>query len=161
WIESKGLLPKVYEAIISAPEFFARENYRSKFKTPFQFVVSALRATGAKVDDARACCDTLRKMGEPIYECNDPTGYFDRAESWMAAGVLTSRWDFAWRLVRDGVPGVHIAPGFVERYAKMDESKRVQAIIDEVVGGDVGDREKKTSGEADRVLSVMLGGPSF
>ena len=93
--------------------------------------------------------------------CNDPTGYFDQAESWMDAGVLTSRWDYAWRLVRNGVPGIMIPPAFIERYAKMDESKRVQAIADEVVGGDVGERERKTTGETDRVMSVLLGGPSF
>jgi uncharacterized protein (DUF1800 family) len=161
WMESKGNLPKVYEAIINSPEFFARGNYRSKFKTPFQFAVSALRATGATVDDGSYTCGVLHKMGEPIYDCNDPTGYFDRAESWMDAGVLTSRWDYALHLVKDGVPGVKIASGFVERYQQMEESKRVQAIIDEVVGGDVGDRERKTTGDADRVLAVMLGGPSF
>jgi uncharacterized protein (DUF1800 family) len=161
FIETKGNLLKVYEAILTAPEFFDRGNYRSKFKTPFQFAVSALRATDAKVEDAQATCDTLRKMGQGIYECNDPTGYFDRAESWMDAGVLTSRWDYAWRLVRNGMPGIKVPESFVQRYAKMDESKRVQAIIDEVVGGDVGDREKKTTGDTDRVLAVMLGGPSF
>lgn len=161
FMESDGDLPKVYAAIVNAPEFFNREHYRAKFKTPFQFVVSTLRITGAKISDAKDTCRVLGKMGQPIYMCNDPTGYFDQAERWMDAGVLTSRWDYAWRVVRNGIPGVEVPKTFVERYAKMDEAKRVQAIADEVVGGDVGDREKKTTGEPERVLGILLGGPSF
>ena len=161
FMESEGDLPKVYAAIVNSPEFFNREHYRAKFKTPFQFVVSALRITDAKISDAKDTCRVLGKMGQPIYMCNDPTGYFDQAERWMDAGVLTSRWDYAWRLVRDGIPGVEVPKAFVERFAKMDEAKRIQAIADEVVGGDVGDREKKTTGETERMLSVLLGGPSF
>ena len=44
-------------------------------------------------------------MGQPIYNCPDPTGYYDRAEAWMDSGVLTSRWDYAWDMVRGGGQG--------------------------------------------------------
>ena len=40
-----GDLPRVYAAIINSPEFLHRNNYRAKFKTPFEFTVSALRTT--------------------------------------------------------------------------------------------------------------------
>ena len=40
--------------ILTSPEFFAPDAYRAKVKTPFEFVVSAVRATGADVSDARA-----------------------------------------------------------------------------------------------------------
>src|SRR5258706_2360647 len=161
FMETEGDLPKLYAAIFNAPEFFNREHYRSKFKTPFQVVVSAIRATDAKLDDAYASVEILRRMAQPIYECTDPTGYFDKAESWMDAGVLTTRWDYAWRLVRDGIPGVAVPKAFVQRYEKLDPSKRVAAIVDEVVGGDVGDRERKIEGDTERVLGVLLCGPSF
>jgi uncharacterized protein (DUF1800 family) len=161
FMETEGDLSKVYTAILTAPEFFSREHFRAKFKTPLQFVVSTLRITNAKIEDAKDTCHVLGKMGQPLYMCNDPTGYFDQAERWMDAGVLTSRWDYSWRLVRNGIPGIVIPSSFVEKYAKMDESKRVQAIADEIVGGDVGEREKKSTGDTERVLSVLLGGPSF
>ena len=100
-------------------------------------------------------------MGQPIYQCNDPTGYFDVAESWMDAGVLTSRWDYSFRLIRNGVPGIAVPKAFVEKYAAMPEGKRAQAIADEVINGDVGEREKTTKGDIERVLSSLMGGPSF
>ena len=159
--ESGGDLPKVYAAILHDPSFFSREHFRSKFKTPFQFVVSAIRITNAKVEEAKDSCHMLAKMGQPIYQCNDPTGYFDVAESWMDAGVLTSRWDYSFRLIRNGVPGIAVPKAFVEKYAAMPEGKRAQAIADEVINGDVGEREKTTKGDIERVLSSLMGGPSF
>ena len=46
-------------------------------------------------------------------------------------------------LRRGAIPGVAVPKAFVQRYEKLDPSKRVAAIVDEVVGGDVGDRERK------------------
>ncbi len=58
-------------------------------------------------------CDETAKvvgtMGEPVYECPDPTGYFDQAERWMDAGVLTKRWDYGLSLARGSVGGVSIS----------------------------------------------------
>src|SRR5688572_11861596 len=73
FMQSDGDLPKVYEAIIRSPEFFQRQNYRSKFKTPFEFAVSALRITDAQVEEGKITVETLAKMGQPIYNCKDPT----------------------------------------------------------------------------------------
>ena len=47
-----GDLREVMRTILTSPEFFAPEAYRAKVKTPFEFVVSALRATGADVQRA-------------------------------------------------------------------------------------------------------------
>ena len=48
-------------------------------------------------------CKELAKMGQPIYDCPDPTGYYFKAEAWMDAGVLTSRWDYSLELMRGGI----------------------------------------------------------
>ena len=47
---------------------------RAKVKTPFEFVVSALRATGADVQDTRPLARTLQQQGMPLYLCQPPTG---------------------------------------------------------------------------------------
>ena len=58
--------------------------YRAKVKTPFEFVVSAVRATGADVQ-RRACrsCAQLQQLGMPLYQCQPPTGYKDTADAWV------------------------------------------------------------------------------
>jgi uncharacterized protein (DUF1800 family) len=164
---TQGDLPKMYMAIFESPEFMSRENYRCKFKTPNQFIVSALRATQAKIDNAQRSVTVLRNMGEPIYDCPDPTGYFDAAERWMDAGVLTSRWQFAWDLCRGSEDGVSITDSFANRYKSLKPAEAEQKMIEDLLEGEVGDRElaalKDSADSADipRMMSIVLGSPSF
>ena len=41
-------LREVMRTILTSPEFFAPEAYRAKVKTPFEFIVSAVRAQAGK-----------------------------------------------------------------------------------------------------------------
>jgi uncharacterized protein (DUF1800 family) len=165
--DSEGDLPKVYAAIIFSPEFMSRENYRAKFKTPFQFAVSALRTTNASVESLNSTARTVANMGEEIYECADPTGYRDVAESWMDAGVLTKRWDYAWALMRGSIGGVTVPQSFLDHYNNMKPEDLETRLIEDIVGGEVGDREIKSlqAAAADkdtpRMISILMGGPSF
>jgi uncharacterized protein (DUF1800 family) len=45
--ESGGDLRAVYEAILSSPEFLSASDYGNKIKSPLEFTVSAIRATGS------------------------------------------------------------------------------------------------------------------
>jgi uncharacterized protein (DUF1800 family) len=47
--QTGGNIRDVVRTILTSPEFFAADAYRAKVKTPFEFVVSAIRATGADV----------------------------------------------------------------------------------------------------------------
>lgn len=98
FLETTGNLPKVYEAIIFSDAFTAPEHRQVKYKTPFEFVVSAMRATDSTVNNYGAITQRLRRMGQPIYGCEDPTGYDDRAERWLDPGSLVARWEFALAL---------------------------------------------------------------
>ena len=64
-------------------------------KTPFEFVVSALRATNASVQDARPVIRAMQQLGMPLYQCQPPTGYKDTAEAWTNAGALVARMNVA------------------------------------------------------------------
>ena len=83
----------------------------AKFKTPFELVVSAVRMTGADVSDGRPFVQVLQQLGEPLYMCQPPTGYRDTAETWVSAGGLVSRMNFATRLASGSMPGVTLPPG--------------------------------------------------
>jgi len=165
--ESKGNLPKVYAAILNSPDFMSRDNYRCKFKSPYFFTVSALRATSPKLDNLLETTRRLEKMGEPIYNCPDPTGYRDVAESWMDAGVLTSRWQFAWDLMRGDLSGIAVGDAFLGRYKSLKPEEVEAKMIEDLIGGDVGDRELAalkdvaTQGDWPRMASIILGSPSF
>ena len=86
-----GDLREVTRTILTSPEFLAPDAYDAKVKTPFEFVVSALRATATEVGDARPLVRELQQLGMPLYMCQPPTGYKDTADAWVNTGALVSR----------------------------------------------------------------------
>ena len=111
--------------IVTSEAFYDPTVYRSKFKTPFEFVISAIRATGAEVEDPYRVARLIREMGQPIYNCEDPTGYRDTAESWRDPGVMALRWRFALDLVQDRVRGVRVP----DRLFQSVEGKGVHVMV--------------------------------
>src|SRR5262245_31174764 len=65
---TKGDLRAVMSVLLSSPEFLAPDSRRAKVKTPFEFVVSAVRATGAVVEDARPLVRAVQELGMPLYQ---------------------------------------------------------------------------------------------
>lgn len=49
FLQTDGDLRRVVQAIVYSPEFFSPQAYRAKIKSPFEFAVSAVRATGGKI----------------------------------------------------------------------------------------------------------------
>ncbi len=107
--ETDGDLREVTRAILTSPEFVSPEAASAKMKTPFEFVVSALRATGADVQDATPIVRTLQQLGMPLYQCQPPTGYKDTADAWVNTGALVDRMNFAVRLANQRLNGVSVA----------------------------------------------------
>ena len=77
-------------------------------KTPFDFVVSALRATGADIRQPVPLERTMRELGMPLYFCQPPTGYKDTAEAWVNTGALVNRMNAALAIASGRQPGVRL-----------------------------------------------------
>jgi uncharacterized protein (DUF1800 family) len=101
-----GDIREVVRTIVTSPEFLAPEARTAKVKTPLEFVVSAVRASGAQVGDARALAKRIADMGMPLYLQQPPTGYKDAAEAWVSTSALLARLNFATDLAAGRVPGV-------------------------------------------------------
>ena len=104
--ETDGDIREVLRTILTSPEFFAADAYRAKVKTPFEFVVSTVRATGSDVVEAEPLVQAVRQLGMPLYMCQPPTGYADRADAWVNTGALLNRMNFAMQLVSGRMRGV-------------------------------------------------------
>ena len=124
--ETDGSIREVVRTIVTSPEFFAAAARRAKVKTPFEFVVSAVRATGADVGGAVALTQAVRTLGMPLYMCQPPTGYADRAEAWVNTGALLNRMNFALQLVGGKLRGVQpgTAPAADALAHEMSETTR-------------------------------------
>jgi uncharacterized protein (DUF1800 family) len=106
FLKSDGDIKAVLKTMFQSPEFWAPEAYRAKVKTPFEFVVSSLRATGAQVDSSAALIQQLNKMGQPLYGAQPPTGYSMKAETWVNSSALLNRMNYALALGTGRIPGV-------------------------------------------------------
>jgi uncharacterized protein (DUF1800 family) len=175
---TQGELKAVYRAIYKDPEFFAPRHFQAKFKRPFEFIVSAVRVTGAAVDDTNVLVQALRQLQEPLYEQEDPTGYYDQAEAWNDPGVMVGRWRFALDLATGKLPGVRVPPEFfadlrsdLPRVWKDQLARKVlpaglgdktSRALDRLVSGWL---EKKPQAKPEelraQILGLLLGSPEF
>ncbi len=108
FLKKKGDIREVLSTLFRSPEFWDDSTYRDKVKTPFEFVASAIRATGAEVDDATALTRQLNNMGMPLYGAQPPTGYSMKAETWVSSSALLNRMNFALALTNGKIKGVKV-----------------------------------------------------
>src|SRR5437016_10003327 len=102
---SDGDIRAVMHTMIYSPEFWTRDAYRAKIKTPFEFVASTVRALRADVDTAMPLVQWVGRIGEPLYQCQPPTGYSDKAEAWVNTGALLNRLNFSLALAGNKMRG--------------------------------------------------------
>jgi uncharacterized protein (DUF1800 family) len=102
---SDGDIRAVMHTMIYSPEFWTREAYRAKIKTPFEFVASSVRVLGTEVDTPMPLVQWVGRIGEPLYQCQPPTGYSDKADAWVNTGALLNRLNFSLALAGNKVRG--------------------------------------------------------
>jgi uncharacterized protein (DUF1800 family) len=162
FLETGGDLREVVRLIITSPEMFAPDAYRAKVKTPLEFVASALRATDARIENARPAINALRTMGMPLYMCQPPTGYSDKADAWVNSGALLNRMNFALALVNEQLRGADIDLDRLAAAGDLEGAR--QQILASLLGNDVSDATAGTIAKATTVAQVTalsLGAPEF
>ena len=94
FLKKDGDIREVLKTMFDSPEFWAPDSYRAKVKTPLEFVVSAVRASGAEVNDAMPLARQLQNMGMPLYGMQPPTGYSMKADAWVNSSALSGTHEF-------------------------------------------------------------------
>jgi uncharacterized protein (DUF1800 family) len=136
FLKTGGDIREVLRTMIYSPEFWSKDVYHAKIKTPFELVASATRAVGAQVDVPLALVQWTSRIGQPLYQCEPPTGYSDKADAWVNTGGLLNRMNFSLALTANRV-----------RSAQVD--------IDALFGGEMGVDPKAM---LNRAIEVILGG---
>jgi uncharacterized protein (DUF1800 family) len=107
---SDGDIREVLRTMFHSPEFWSPKAYRSKLKTPLEFVVSAVRASGTTVLAPDAMQATLNQMGMPPYGMLVPTGYSMKRQTWETEGDVLARINFATALTQGKLDGLPFDP---------------------------------------------------
>jgi len=137
FLKTDGDIREVLRTMIYSPEFWSKDAYRTKIKTPFELVASATRAVGADVGIPLLLVQWTSRIGQPLYQCEPPTGYSDKADAWVNTGALLSRMNFSLTLTANRVRGA-------------------QVDIDSLFGGV--DAAANPHAKMDRAIEVLLGG---
>lgn len=90
WRETGGALAAVYRTLVLHPAAWGAQ--ARKFKTPDDFVVSAIRAGGTlRRAQPRALFNLLTRMGQPPFTPRSPAGFADAADEWSGPDALWKR----------------------------------------------------------------------
>ena len=137
---SHGEIKAVLKAMFDAPEFWAKSNEGAKFKTPEEFLVSAVRATGAEVSNPLPLIQAMNTLGMPLYGAQPPTGYKWDQETWLNTAALVNRMNFGIRLGHS-LPGVAVGDPSGEQQS---EEAKEQALEKALLGRAAGEGTRKT-----------------
>jgi uncharacterized protein (DUF1800 family) len=160
--KTDGDLRAVLETMFTSPEFFSEGAWQSKVKSPFEMVVSAVRALGGEASDSFTLVQKIADLGEPLYNYLAPTGYPNTGEAWLSTSGMIGRMNFSAALASGLVPGVKVDSS---RLAGKDAA----AIARDVLGRDASPQtqaalEKGVEGKdltPPFIASLVLGSPDF
>ena len=173
-----GDIREVVRTIVTSEEFFAAAAWRAKVKSPFEVVVSALRALNAPADTTARTAAIVSRLGQGIYQHQAPNGWPETGDGWINAGAILNRINFGIALASGRVPGVQLSRW--TPYASLSalpRAQQVDGVVRALLGGDVssdmrgillsGDhpmleqtRRNETQGLA-QIVGLALGSPEF
>lgn len=96
FLRSNGDLPTVYRALIASPEAWTAAP--AKFKSPWEWTLSSMRATGVGVLPALQVTGMQIQLGQPVWRPGSPAGYDDIDGSWAGPDAVMRRVEIAQRM---------------------------------------------------------------
>ncbi len=99
FLTSGGDLASLTRTLIEAPEAWTPAPV--KFRTPFEWLVAALRLTGTEALPAQRIVGALTQLGQTPWRAPSPAGYDDLAASWAGPDALIRRVELAERIARN------------------------------------------------------------
>lgn len=138
FLRSDGDIRQVVRAIVTSPEFFSNSAFRAKVKSPFELVVSTLRAMNAAPDSTVRTAQVIARLGQPIFGHQAPNGYPETGDAWMNTGAILNRINFGMAAASGRIPGMKLANWPAARtLSQMPQDKQVEGVISELFGGAV------------------------
>jgi uncharacterized protein (DUF1800 family) len=108
FLRTDGDIREVVRSIITSPEFFSQQAFRAKVKSPFEVVVSAMRALNAEPDSTPRTAQMIAYLGQPIFGHQAPNGWPETGESWMNTGAILNRINFGIAAAAGRLPGINV-----------------------------------------------------
>jgi uncharacterized protein (DUF1800 family) len=102
FLATGGNIRSTLQKLFDSSEFWASAG--QKYKTPYEFVISAARAAGTPVNNVRPLLGWISRLGMPVYGCETPDGYKNTAAAWLSPDATMQRIAFAAAFAAGAVP---------------------------------------------------------
>jgi uncharacterized protein (DUF1800 family) len=136
YLKTDGDIREVLRAIITSPEFFSQQAFRSKVKSPFEVVVSAMRALNAAPDSTPRSAQVIAFLGQPIFGHQAPNGWPETGESWMNTGAILNRINFGMAVAAGRLPGVSIRSlPALDTVRSAPRDRQVEVVVTTILNG--------------------------
>ena len=145
FLRTQGDLGSVYRELAMAPETWAPR--RGKFKAPWDWTISSLRALGRREMAPMQMTNLMTQMGQPIWRPGSPAGFADLDATWAAPDALLRR--------------VEVAQRFVAQAGGMIDAR---ALAPQVLPGALSERTKNAIARSESpatALALLLASPEF
>ncbi|MFL5481841.1 MAG: DUF1800 domain-containing protein [Gemmatimonadaceae bacterium] len=136
FLKTGGDIRETLRAIITSPEFFSQQAFRTKVKTPFEVVVSAARAMNAPPDETPRSAQMIAYLGQPIFGHQAPNGWPETGDAWMNTGAILNRINFGMAAAAGRLPGVDVgSQPALDSLRGASREKQVDAVVATVLNG--------------------------
>jgi len=106
--QSEGDIKAVLEVLFNSAEF--GDSKYQKFKTPYHYVISLVRAGGVKSPDLVIMADMLKQLGMSVYGCLTPDGYKNTQDAWLSPDAMIRRVSIATDIAKGRLNGEPVDP---------------------------------------------------
>ena len=145
YLDSDGALPALYAAMIDDDAAWGED--ARKFKTPDDFLLSALRATALDGDaDVRLALQLQAQLGQPLFQPRSPAGFGDIADDWGGPDALFKR--------------VQAAQALAERAAVASPAALGADVLGDGLAADAAMALRRAE-SAQQGVALLLAGPAF
>ena len=136
FLRTDGDIRELVRVIISSPEFFSRQAFRSKVKSPFELVVSTARALNAQPDSTHRTAQIIAYLGQPVFGHQAPNGWPETSEPWMNTGAILNRINFGMAAAAGRLPGTSIrALPALDGVRSAPRETQVDAVVGSLLNG--------------------------
>lgn len=123
FLAEDGQTVPVLRALFTSDAFWAPEHRGSKFKTPYHYALSALRAGDWRPASLQPVVLSLAAQGMPLFGCPTPDGYKNTETAWLNPDGMTKRINLATQLAAGRLLNEPLSPaaGSLDAAALMDQ----------------------------------------
>ena len=104
YLDSHGDIRSLLNSLFHSAEFWDQQYFGKKFKTPYEYVISAVRAAGTPATKTRPLYGVMAQLGMPLYHCQTPDGFKNTQEAWLNPNAMNQRINFATALAAGRLP---------------------------------------------------------